>query len=109
MADNETTNNSQENPPEQMQKMRKKKTAPIALALIAVGGIGTMGLLRNTPKPVTAPPPQIEQQTAPVEIEEVKIFNVTASNFSFGPNEIRVKKGDRVKIMFTNENGFHDL
>src|SRR3989344_3706005 len=104
MADNETTNNSQENPPEQMQKMRKKKTAPIAL-----GGIGTMGLLRNTPKPVTAPPPQIEQQTAPVEIEEVKIFNVTASNFSFGPNEIRVKKGDRVKIMFTNENGFHDL
>ncbi|HLC89456.1 MAG TPA: cupredoxin domain-containing protein [Patescibacteria group bacterium] len=39
----------------------------------------------------------------------VKIFNVTASNFSYSVKEIRVKKGDKVKIVFFNQEGFHNL
>jgi plastocyanin len=37
-----------------------------------------------------------------------KIFTVTASPFKFDPAEIRVKKGDEVKIIFKNAGGMHD-
>lgn len=39
---------------------------------------------------------------------EVKTFEVAASNFKFDQKEIRVKKGDTVKIMLTNTGGNHD-
>ena len=39
---------------------------------------------------------------------QVKTFNVSGKNFSFTPSEIKVKKGDRVKIVFTNSGGTHD-
>lgn len=41
--------------------------------------------------------------------EEVKEFIISARNFSFEPNVINVKKGDRVKIVFRNVQGFHDF
>jgi len=34
---------------------------------------------------------------------------VSASNFSFSPKEMRVKKGEKVKIVLTNIGGTHDL
>jgi len=37
-----------------------------------------------------------------------KVFNIEGKPFSFTPNEIRVKKGDRVRIVFSNIEGFHD-
>jgi len=36
-------------------------------------------------------------------------FNITAGNFYFTPNELRVKQGDKVKIVFNNVNGTHNL
>jgi plastocyanin len=39
----------------------------------------------------------------------VKEFTVTGNNFSFSPNVITVKKGDKVKITFNNTQGFHDF
>ncbi len=39
---------------------------------------------------------------------EVKTFDLIARNYSFTPNEIRVKTGDKVKINLTSEQGFHD-
>jgi plastocyanin len=38
----------------------------------------------------------------------VKTFAVTASNYKFSVPEIRVKKGDQVKIVLTSEGSFHD-
>ncbi|MBI4090688.1 MAG: cupredoxin domain-containing protein [Candidatus Komeilibacteria bacterium] len=38
----------------------------------------------------------------------VKTFNITARNFSFSQNEIRVKKGDVVQINLNVVEGFHD-
>jgi plastocyanin len=38
----------------------------------------------------------------------VKEFTVTGKSFSFTPNELKVKKGDTVKITFKNNGGFHD-
>lgn len=43
------------------------------------------------------------------DISQVKVFEVMGSNFAFSPNEIRVNQGDRVKIVFTSQNGFHDF
>lgn len=37
-----------------------------------------------------------------------KTFTITGKNFSFTPSEIRVAKGDKVKIIFQNDEGFHD-
>ena len=39
----------------------------------------------------------------------VKKFTVTGKNYSFSLSAITVQKGDRVKILFKNEGGFHDL
>lgn len=39
---------------------------------------------------------------------QIKEFTVVGSNFKFSVGEIRVKKGDTVKIVFKNEQGHHD-
>ncbi len=39
---------------------------------------------------------------------EVKTFNVSGKPYSFTPSEIRVKKGDTVRIVFTNQQGTHN-
>lgn len=37
-----------------------------------------------------------------------KTFNVSSKPFEFSMKEIRVKKGDTVKVVLINEQGFHD-
>ena len=39
---------------------------------------------------------------------ETKVFDLTGENFSFSESEIRVKKGDTVRINFESVDGFHD-
>lgn len=39
----------------------------------------------------------------------VKEFTVEGSNYKFSPSEIRVKKGDTVKITFKDDDGSHNL
>lgn len=38
----------------------------------------------------------------------VKTFNVTGENFNFSLAEMKVKVGDKVKVVFTNSEGMHD-
>ncbi|PIT90742.1 MAG: hypothetical protein COU22_00490 [Candidatus Komeilibacteria bacterium CG10_big_fil_rev_8_21_14_0_10_41_13] len=40
---------------------------------------------------------------------QLKEFTLEASNFQYNLKEIRVNKGDTVKITLTNSRGFHDL
>ncbi len=47
--------------------------------------------------------------TSPTPMAEVKSFTVNGKSFSFSPSEIKVKKGDTVKITFKDTDGFHDL
>ncbi|MBI2056536.1 MAG: cupredoxin domain-containing protein [Candidatus Sungbacteria bacterium] len=61
----------------------------------------------NTPKPA----PLESLQPAPnsaLAPKTVKEFNVGGSKFKFSVNEIRVKKGDTVKIIFTSMDTKHD-
>ncbi|MCR4305767.1 MAG: cupredoxin domain-containing protein [Candidatus Daviesbacteria bacterium] len=57
------------------------------------------------PAPVNSP----EQATSPAT-PAAKTFDVTGTPFQFEPNEIKVKKGDTVRINFKNMEGtLHDL
>lgn len=40
---------------------------------------------------------------------EVKTFQIEASNFKYNLGEIRVKQGDKVKIVLNVREGFHDF
>lgn len=57
---------------------------------------------------ITDPIPTTSKEVSNSEIA-VKEFIVTGAKFSFTPNMIEVKKGDKVKIIFKNSDGFHDL
>lgn len=47
--------------------------------------------------------------TEPVAaVATVKEFTVTGDSFAFAPSTIAVKKGDTVRVMFVNAEGFHD-
>lgn len=41
-------------------------------------------------------------------IQPLKTFSIAGENFKFSLSEIRVKKGDRVRINFNSASGFHD-
>lgn len=62
----------------------------------------------KTPK-VEAPTPEPKTETPPPAAKsEVKTFTVVGKSFSFSPAQIKVNKGDTVKIIFQNADGFHD-
>jgi|GEM_PF-935849 len=85
----------------------------------------------NTPNPETAPAnpatttpnymmPQLPATITEDQKAELKAgsedhqpkeltFNITGGSFFFTPNEIKVKQGDKVKIIFTNVGGMHNL
>lgn len=39
---------------------------------------------------------------------QMKVINVISKNFSFLPTEIKVNRGDKIKIILTSQEGFHD-
>lgn len=43
-----------------------------------------------------------------VELGAVKEFTLEGTSFAFSKKELKVKKGDTVKIIFNNKEGFHD-
>jgi cytochrome c oxidase subunit II len=47
-------------------------------------------------------------QSEAVVDPNAKVFEVVGSNFAFDVKEIKVKKGDTVRINFTNKEGRHD-
>jgi nitrite reductase (NO-forming) len=52
-------------------------------------------------QPATKEPPASDSQDA-------KVFDVSGKPFEFSVKEIRVKKGDKVRINFTSTQGMHD-
>lgn len=48
-------------------------------------------------------------EAEPADDANIKTFTVTGENFSFEPNTLTVKKGDTVRVVFKNEDGFHDF
>ena len=48
------------------------------------------------------------QTNTNTNIAATKTFNISARNFAFSQAEIRVKEGDKVKIVLNSTDGFHD-
>lgn len=52
--------------------------------------------------------PQATKTSTPTLQATLRTFTVLGNNFTFSTSEIRVKKGDRVRIVFQNTVGVHD-
>lgn len=63
----------------------------------------------SSPTASSAPSAVAESTGSSAMEGAVKEFTVSASNFKFDASEIKVKKGDNVKITFKNTQGFHDF
>ena len=77
--------------------------------LLVVAGLVLSGcsLFLQTPKKSssTTAPTQTSAQT----LAQGKVTTVSAANFSYDKPEIRVKKGEKLTIRFTNTRGQHNL
>lgn len=85
------------------------KKSYIAAFVIAAALAGTMVL--NHYRALTIVPAQDSGAPA-VGAEDgsmAKEFTVNGANYSFSPSTITVKKGDKVRIIFENIEGFHDF
>lgn len=93
---------------------------PLIVGLVAVVLIGGYLAFRSSPSSevllsptpeasvVTSPSPSPAAKASPTPASTVKIFTVIGKPFSFNLSEIKVKKGDTVKIVFNNTEGLHD-
>lgn len=92
------------------------------LWVLIIGGMVVVGIIivlvltksNNSPVPVISPTlSPVVVTPVPVEASPVASlaaeFTVTASNFKYDVKTIKVKKGDTVKIIFKNTEGFHDF
>lgn len=77
---------------------------------MVVAGIGAVFAL-NRYEMLTAHGPEgvSTASVVPPGAQAAKEFTVTGANYSFSPSTLTVKKGDRVRIVFQNIEGFHDF
>ncbi len=92
------------------------------ILLLAAGCNNTQQSSQQTPAAENQVMPQTQnsaQSTPPATDQSAGVasttgqameqtFTVTGKNFSFSPSEIKVHKGDKVKIIFQNAEGFHN-
>ena len=86
--------------------------ALIIIGVVVVGGVAVFILINGkNPQPTILPTPSAVNDTEilPVVTPVPAEFTVTASNFKYDLKTIKVKKGDTVKIIFKNSEGFHDF
>lgn len=85
--------------------MEQRKSYFLAILLLSVVGIGLFALKAvNFQKASLVKAPVTEQETPPATV-----ITIEGADYFFKPNEIRVKKDQKVKIVFKNTKGFHDL
>ena len=95
----------------------KKSLNPLLIvaAVVVIGLIAwplVYGKNKNTQNPESKPTiseSMMEPTSSNQMMEEAGSIKVEGGKFYFKPNEIRVKKGEKVKIIFTNAEGLHDF
>ena len=83
-----------------------KNLVLVALVLFILGS-GYLYMKQSSQPPVSSPDDTKITSTAPVEADQT--VNITGLNYAFDIKEIRAKKGEKIKIIFTNTEGFHDF
>ena len=108
----------EENKPEEVAAPKSSSGNFIMIAIVVVvlvvAGIGFFAASKSTKptetmKKESPSPTAMEKKEEKMEQGTVKKIDVSGQNFSFSPSEIKVKKGDSVKIVFTNKSGSHDF
>lgn len=102
-------------------KMNPMVMVAIAVVLVALVGYGltrskgetnqpqeAVNTTQETPSTVESSPEATTGDNA-MSDSEVKIFDVEAGAFYYKPNEIRVKKGEKVKIVMKSVDMMHDF
>ncbi len=89
------------------------KLSPILIAAaLLLAGAGCTPAPEQSPESPAAPtaeaPTTPEPTPTPAPAGETKTFTVTAGNFKYDVDQITVNKGDKVRIVFKNSEGFHD-
>ena len=107
----------------------KKSMSPMLIAgiiivvLLVAGGVFVAGkaskkqssqqamqeMVTPTTTATAVPTETMKEATPTAMVGTVKEFTVSGGNYYFKPSQITVKKGDTVKITFTNNGGFHDF
>ena len=78
----------------------------IVIAIVVViGGIVWYTSQKGTMAPTKEDAPKMIEKSAS---KSARIINVKGSPFKFEPSEIRVKYGERIRIVFVSEKGMHD-
>jgi plastocyanin len=96
-------------------KQHRKDSMKKAFLLVASTFLLAGCLPQATPAPSPTPAVQkeetVEQETtnSGVNAEDATVVEVEAENFSFSMKEIRVEKGEKLIVKFTNKEGFHDF
>ena len=72
--------------------------------------LGCLTIYKNTGNGVLKTSSETTEKAVVPNISTIaKEFTVTGNNFSFSPSNITVKKGNTVKIIFKDDEGYHDL
>lgn len=88
---------------------KSKSVAVVAVVVIIIVGVVYLSRKSSVPSQPIAGETELPTSTPSTPSgSEIKIFNLSAKPFEFSVKEIRVKKGDRVKINLTIEQGMHD-
>ncbi|MFA5135771.1 MAG: plastocyanin/azurin family copper-binding protein [Patescibacteria group bacterium] len=85
----------------------KIQTVGIIIVLILLGVLAIMFFQKQPVQQMVTEPfpsPMVSVEPTPV----VMTFSVEGTPYSFTPDEIKVKRGDLVRIEFTSVNGLHD-
>lgn len=85
----------------------KIQTMGIIIVLILLGVLAIMFFQKQPVQQMVTEPfpsPMVSVEPTPV----VMTFSVEGTPYSFTPDEIKVKRGDLVRIEFTSVNGLHD-
>ena len=92
--------------------MKNSLTLIIVAIILVVAGIFLFSRQSNGPEASPSSTPTLSSSPTPITIQllqnSIRQFTVIASDFKFDVKEIKVKKDDRVRIIFKNAGGVHD-
>lgn len=86
----------------------KTQAVLIVLALLIIGAGWYLISGRNYNSQNVTPNQTTNTSGMSLEKKNVKTFEIEGKPFEFSLKEIRVKKGDTVRVVFKNTQGFHD-
>jgi nitrosocyanin len=93
-------------------KVQSITMASILASALLLSACTTTPTPDNAPdgvQPVESTLPSATDSVDAMTTAEAKMLTVDATNFKFNQTELKVKKGDKVKVVFNNKEGMHDF